>query len=339
VVLVAGPWYALVALRTAGRWPTEFLGVHNVSRFLHPMDGHRGSAFYYLLAIAIGFFPWSVFLAPTVLELRRRIQRQDSLSPGAILLACWVGVWLVFFSLSSTKLPNYVVPTFPALALATACFVERLRTQPASVARIWQRLAWGTVALVGLSAIIAIPIVVAALFDGDPRMALIGTPLFIGGCLGWIYVELGETRRALNTMLVSAIALALCVFGYGAVRVDQYQNSPMFASVIAANTVPGETHIGAYRYFRPSLVFYTHHQIVRLDEGAPLVREFFEKNPHNAFLIACEDRWDELQSALPPDVTILVSSRGFLRKQEIMLLGRATANPPPVASGPGATLK
>src|SRR5262249_42117891 len=42
VLLVAGPWYALVGLRTDGEWLVGFFGVHNFGRFLHPMENHRG---------------------------------------------------------------------------------------------------------------------------------------------------------------------------------------------------------------------------------------------------------------------------------------------------------
>ena len=126
VLLVAGPWYIWVGLRTDWQWPAQFFGVHNFGRFFSAMDNHRGPIFYYFLVVLVLFFPWSVLMWGTVRELVRQAGRASRFRDGALLVACWLTVYLGFWSLASTKLPNYIVPMYPALAIATALLVTSL---------------------------------------------------------------------------------------------------------------------------------------------------------------------------------------------------------------------
>ncbi len=61
VGIVAGPWFALVGLRTGGNFLREFFGVQNYGRFMGAMDNHSGGIWYYPLVMVMGFFPWSIF--------------------------------------------------------------------------------------------------------------------------------------------------------------------------------------------------------------------------------------------------------------------------------------
>ena len=150
VLAVAGPWYVLVGLRTDWQWPAQFFGVHNFGRFLNAMDNHKGPIFYYVGIVLVLFFPWSIVMLGTLSELVRQSARTMHRRQGAILIACWIAVYFGFFSLCSTKLPSYVVPMYPALAIATALFLEAL----------------GLPARIGSSRV-----ALDCLFNSDPRRA------------------------------------------------------------------------------------------------------------------------------------------------------------------------
>src|SRR5205807_400640 len=79
VAAVALPWYVAVGVETDGEWLRGFLGKHNVNRFLQPMEGHKGPIFYYIPAIFIGFFPWSVFLPLSVMDLVKRLRERHAM--------------------------------------------------------------------------------------------------------------------------------------------------------------------------------------------------------------------------------------------------------------------
>ena len=123
MLVVAGPWYLAVSLRTEGQWTREFFLVHNVGRFVAPMEKHGGGFLFHPLAMLVGFYPWSCFLPLSMAVAGWRIwKRSDSplVSQTLLLLLVWITVWVGAFSAAATKLPNYVLPAYPAAALLVA---------------------------------------------------------------------------------------------------------------------------------------------------------------------------------------------------------------------------
>ena len=118
LLLIALPWYIAVADRTNGEWITGFLGTHNVGRFMQPMEHHRGLPIYYIVAVLAAFFP-DPFSCRSDFGMISSVRRKGHHHCAAAFLLCWVGCYVSFFTLAATKLPNYVVPCYPALAVAT----------------------------------------------------------------------------------------------------------------------------------------------------------------------------------------------------------------------------
>ncbi len=79
------------------------------------MEGHGGPIFYYVPVLLGTFFPWVALLPLAVVRLWRR--RLGSPQLTAVVLAWFVPAFVVV-SLATTKLPHYLLPAFPALALA-----------------------------------------------------------------------------------------------------------------------------------------------------------------------------------------------------------------------------
>jgi hypothetical protein len=129
---VALPWYAAVCLRRP-EFVRHFLWEHNVLRFLRPFD-HLEPVWYFLPILVLGLLPASLLLPPLarfLLSGDAMAARRRSPELGLLLLA---GLWCVlFFSLSGSKLPTYILPAFPPLALALGTFL--------SVSR-WRRSRW-----------------------------------------------------------------------------------------------------------------------------------------------------------------------------------------------------
>src|SRR4029078_1272817 len=113
------PWYSLGGIETRWNFIEGFFLTHNVSRFSEPMEGHRGPFFYHFAALLAAFAPWSIFLGSTVWRSLPRSTAGEAKPWAYRFLWCWIAVWFVVFSVAATKLPNYVLPTYPALALLT----------------------------------------------------------------------------------------------------------------------------------------------------------------------------------------------------------------------------
>jgi 4-amino-4-deoxy-L-arabinose transferase-like glycosyltransferase len=329
VLLVAGPWYVLVGIETDGQWLSEFFGVHNLGRFWHPMDNHRGPLIYYLLAVLGGLFPWSIFLSPMSWHLIRRLRSRDAQCAGDLLLACWIAVWIGFFSLASTKLPSYIAPAYPALALVAGRFVQQWLTAPESVARGWLNAAFAVLGVVGVTTMIALPIVLEFLLtrQHEYAWALAGLPLLLGAAVAWRSTQRGQPRAAAYAMTAAATVFVVALLGFGASHVDEFQTTPPVSELILESSPGADPVITSYHFFRPSFVFYTRHPVGELDSPAA-ARAFFEDHPDNAFLITTEVPYEHLQFNLPPDVKILdvrprfPRPREFPYKDNMVLLGR-----------------
>lgn len=179
IAIVALPWYVTVGIKTDGAWLVGFLGKHNVQRFTGAMEGHSGPVVYYLIAVLIGFFPWSCLMPIGVYRLVRRLALGTSNADrnADTFVACWAGLYIGFFSLS-TKLPEpYVLPAYPVLAPLTGKLIDEWLRSPSLVPKLWFRLAIYMPAVVGVALAIGLPIMASHLLPGEQWLGVLGVSL------------------------------------------------------------------------------------------------------------------------------------------------------------------
>jgi 4-amino-4-deoxy-L-arabinose transferase-like glycosyltransferase len=119
--IVALPWYVAVCLRIPS-FARYFLWVHNVQRFLTPFD-HQRPLWFYVPVLLVGFLPISLLLPSFfgfLLSGKSEVAQKRTQEIGFLLLAS--GWCVLFFSVSGSKLPTYVLPAYPPLALALGAF-------------------------------------------------------------------------------------------------------------------------------------------------------------------------------------------------------------------------
>src|SRR5207249_4293462 len=110
--------------------------------------------------------PWSVFALPLAIDAALQIRRRDRFHAGYLLAVCWVGVYVGLFSIARTKLPSYIAPCYPALALLVGDYVDRWSRQSAAVAGRWLPAAFGCLSLAGIAVAIAVPIAAKTYLPG-----------------------------------------------------------------------------------------------------------------------------------------------------------------------------
>ena len=337
---VALPWYLWVGLRTDGEFLRVFFLEHHLGRAASPMEGHRGSLLYYPVAILVGFFPWSVFAAPTLIDAAARLRQDNPWRPGYVLASCWVGVWIALFSIAQTKLPSYVTPCYPALAMLTGCFIYHWRRGEAAASRWWPRLAFGSLALVGAAILIALPFVAERYLPGEGWLATVGLVPLVGAGIGLLLMETGRIRAASTAFAAMAVVFTTALFGFAVLCVDRHQqNQVLLAAIERYGQNP---RVGALGRLEPSWVFYGGRPIVELsldpsertnDSAGPGTRarswkrkprpsasEFFGDG-NDRFIITTNREWERLRSQLPATATILAECPLFLKKQRLLLIG------------------
>ena len=114
LIAVAGPWFVLVSVRNPGF--AEFFFIHeHFARYLTQLHHRLGPWWYYLPLWLAGKLPWTSALPWLVRRGKTMVAASES--RAARILTAWCGFVLVFFSLSGSKLPAYILPMFPALVL------------------------------------------------------------------------------------------------------------------------------------------------------------------------------------------------------------------------------
>jgi 4-amino-4-deoxy-L-arabinose transferase-like glycosyltransferase len=108
---VAGPWYALVYRAQGQAFVDVFLLNHNVERFTSTIHRHPGPFLYYVPILLAGLFPWSGLVLPGLAGVAPRRSRTD------LFVLLWLLLPFAFFSVAGSKLPGYVLPCLPPLAL------------------------------------------------------------------------------------------------------------------------------------------------------------------------------------------------------------------------------
>lgn len=118
--LIALPWYLLVSARNPGL-VAYLLKFQTADRIFTTVHKRSGPIWFYLPVLLGGFLPWTVWLAGALRPAWRKARSADRGAPNPdLFLLLWVILPLLFFSLIGSKLPPYVLPIFPALAILTA---------------------------------------------------------------------------------------------------------------------------------------------------------------------------------------------------------------------------
>lgn len=197
---VATPWYVLCTMRNGDMFLQEFFVKHHFSRFTSDSLAHAQRFWFYIPVMLAAMFPWTPLLIPV---FRRELVRD----PKQLYLLLWVGLGFVFFSISANKLPSYLLPLLPPVALLMGIRLTGLKNARAYLIAI---------ALL----MMLIPIVGEIL----PRALLVGLrgvrvtsapywiPLFVVVAYGAKQLEESGKRRFAITLLGTVLLLSVVFF-------------------------------------------------------------------------------------------------------------------------------
>ena len=250
MVLIVAPWLVAVESATRGHFILGAISSDLLPKMVGTQESHGAPPGYYLALAAASFWPGSLFLAPALLWA----WRQRRAAAGRFLLAWLVPAW-VFFELVPTKLPHYVLPLYPAVALlAGGALAEGFAKCLADKARIFHRtlkFLWGMVTIALALMLIALP----DRFGGALSPAIITAAFVVFGLA--VLLCLRDWRPMHAAGLVAALATAFLL--PAALEVAPGLNS-LWLSRSAAGLLarhppgPGEAVLSV-GYSEPSLVF------------------------------------------------------------------------------------
>lgn len=116
VLVIASPWFIYVCVKNPGLF-RYFVFFQSLGRLFTDVHGRSGNILYFIPVVLIGGLPWIVFL-PWALRAKDRV---------SLFLLLWIILPIVFFSISGSKLPGYVLPVYPAIAIVAGNYLKGKR--------------------------------------------------------------------------------------------------------------------------------------------------------------------------------------------------------------------
>ena len=294
------PWFLAASWQNPDFPRYAFLD-ESLLRFTTGSARRTGPLYYYIPVFLFGFLPWSLFLLTGYAGRWREWRRfRDSENQPLFFVACWAAVVLVFFTISRSKLPGYILPAFTPLSLLAARLWDKWPgAEGGALPPRW--LTRGFWALLGLGLLISLASWGFQLGTFHERLmekvgpnvaAELGPTLFTWGMMlagiGILGRHAGWRRHAPQvTLALLVLAVPLLILrGYRPVRAHlASQSSAELAEKILSSEM-AESPLYAYFCYRPSLGFYLRRPVNLVTTNAselgsnyipPRVKRFFEE--------------------------------------------------------------
>jgi 4-amino-4-deoxy-L-arabinose transferase-like glycosyltransferase len=274
------PWFVAIMGRADNAFLAESIGHDLLPKLYSSQEGHGAPPGTYFVLFWLTFFPGATLAglaAPSIVAARRE--------PGAKFLLAWlVPSWLVL-ELVVTKLPHYVLPLYPAIAILIAGILE---------ARMLSRNRWLTpgtswwFVLPALAGIAGIVVMLAIAHElGLLAWALAGTAA-VAGLAAWRLYEVDGAERSLLRGIAAAIMISIALFGIVTPSLEPLFPSPALARILRESGC-AQPLAAAAGYEEPSLVFLAG-TATRLTRAAAAADFLAEGDCRFAFIEARQER-------------------------------------------------
>lgn len=254
---ITAPWFVLVSLKNP-EFPHYFFIYEHFQRFTSEVHHRAGPWYYFVPILLLGIVPWLGVLVQSLWSARH----EDSVGfqPKKMLLI-WSIVIFFFFSISGSKLPSYILPIFPALALLIACHLMQASHKALAVTASMFVLT-GAIGLLYIEKI-------AALAEVAYEVPLYRTYMYwvMAACVFGILGGLTAALLARHYREWAFLVLAAAGFAGGQVLMlgheplGRYKAGTLHVSAIAAELTP-QTPIYLVGLYEQSLPFYLRRTMV-----------------------------------------------------------------------------
>jgi 4-amino-4-deoxy-L-arabinose transferase-like glycosyltransferase len=241
------PWFVAIFWRAGETFFTDSIGGDMLSK-LGAQESHGAPPGLYLLLFWITFWPGAPLAglaAPAVWRARRE--------PGAQFLLAWlIPSWIVFEAVL-TKLPHYVLPLYPAIAILTVGALERRVLSRAN----WliRGAAWWFVVPAFASVIAVVGAIKLTHQPAFPAWPFLAVAMIFGLTAWWLFEDSRAERSLLNAV-IAAMLLSIGIYG-----IVMPSLTTLFPSAEVARALRNVVCVGpkaaAAGFHEPSLVFMT----------------------------------------------------------------------------------
>jgi 4-amino-4-deoxy-L-arabinose transferase-like glycosyltransferase len=304
---VALPWHLLAFRETGFTFISSYLINHNFARYVTEVHHHE-QPFFYFVPIMLGLlFPWTGWL-PVLIPHHPRLRLPDlrTWDRSTLFLGCWALFPFLFFSFSNSKLPGYILPSLPPLAL----LLGRRLTDLIETSRQPRATVWFYVVLMTVLAV-AFPVYMWRSYEDTWRAGLLLT-LAVALPALWAFwlARRGNLRGAIGATVVQGLVFVLAVTQFGFAPLAEY-NSANDIAIQAVKESAGTERIVTFSYFDQTLLYYTDYHIDANITDASALLEYAQKQP--SFLIVTTAQLTQDLMKMPQLSVTKLGEQGRLR--------------------------
>jgi 4-amino-4-deoxy-L-arabinose transferase-like glycosyltransferase len=292
---IALPWYFAVQMRNPGFF-REFIVEHNLGRFSKNLYHHTEPFWYYLPVAALALVPWTVFVIAAFVQTIRmwwaRRTATDASESGLeyqfnVFAGCWLIVPVMFFSISQSKLPGYILPAIPAGALLLVEYLRRhLRPSEGGSVAKWLAVLHALLAAAPIvpALLIAYLITQHRLPGGQPMQVALGVAFVLCAGIALTLVRESGLRMLRFITLIPVVLTVGAVLKLGSVALDQTLSArPLALEIAGVETHPLRLAIyHVRRELEYGLTFYRNQLTFNYDWGSVPQEEHLLVAPENS---------------------------------------------------------
>ncbi len=299
-LLIVLPWYIAVSVATDGEWIRRFVFQENLSRFMAPMEGHGGPWWLMTILMLTGMLPFSFFIGPALYMAWK--QRSDNL---LVLAISSIVVVVGFFSVSGTKLPTYIGPCLPFVAIILGNFLNQLWASGNL-----KQFAIATTLLVYSLLMVGLPVGLYLFLETQEHLETLQDVSFffivipLGGIVSWLAALRHNLEVMIGSLVISWVTLSLIAFFVILPQLDKL--NPVAASL---EYIPKQAQLVSYKRFHPAFAFYWQKPIVQYQHIDSLQQ--YVRNTSNTIILTDHRFSPELDSAKVPPSLLYEQSQLF----------------------------
>jgi 4-amino-4-deoxy-L-arabinose transferase-like glycosyltransferase len=309
----------------------EFILQHNLARFSSDLYHHRQPFWYYLPVTALALVPWIAFVVAAFVgtvriwwaELKSQPAEPDLEFQFSLFACCWLIVPVLFFSISQSKLPGYILPAVPAGAILLADYLlQKFEHEKDQQVPKW---------LAGLHAIVATAPIVPALLivylltthrvpSGRPTLVAVSIALVLCLAIAMTLVSRLHLRMLRFVTLIPVVLAVAAVLKLGTTAIDQTLSARPLAVELAnmeAQPMPLAVY-GVPRELEYGLTFYRNQTTARYEAG---------NIPSQEHLLVVATKWKDNVAKETPGRRMLLLGHYAPQDVDYYWVGPASAKP------------
>ncbi len=255
--VITVPWFTMVSLQNP-EFPRFFFIHEHFERFLSNTHRREGPWWTFTAITILGFMPWGLAIFPAIVSGWRNTALRIGKPDGSTFLPLrFVMIFsafiLFFFSISSSKLPGYILPIFPVFALVIGAYLKDANTK-----------------LLGWLSIPTLALALGGAFATWKTYTAMGS-VIIAGLLVWglaVLIAFWMFRQHKKWPGVLTMSIATCLLaGFAARGFDDVAPKKITFAVAEAikQHLTSETRLYAIKIYDQSLPFYLKHTLTLVD--------------------------------------------------------------------------